>query len=433
MRVLFFVHGHPEFIRGGAEQASLELFEAMREHEGVEPILVARTSDRAFQRPGTPFGVVDGTDDQILLFTQWAPDDHFLQTASAKALYTRDLANLLRDLKPDLVHFQHTIHIGLEAVRLVRTMFEELPIVYTLHEYLPICHASGQMVRTNGYELCTHASPQRCHECFPDITPGKFLIRERFIKAQLDLVDRFIAPSRFLLERYVEWGIPREKLIELDYGRHPIEAVPPRKLAPGKKRSRFGYFGQLNPFKGVKELLEAMILLDEEGRRDITLHLSGANLEVQPKPIRKRLRKLIDTSPDSVRFLGRYDPRSLAQRMAQVDWVVVPSIWWENSPLVIQEAFMHGRPVLASDIGGMAERVGDGVNGLHFAVGEPDDIARALAEAADTEGLWERLRSGIPTVLPSAVAAARHLKIYDELRSDRGPRLTEAVPAQAGR
>ena len=56
--------------------------------------------------------------------------------------------------------------------------------------------------------------------------------------------------------------------------------------------------------------------------------------------------------------------------MAEIDWVVVPSIWWENSPLVIQEAFLHGRPVICSDIGGMAEKVRHGVDGLHFRVGD---------------------------------------------------------------
>jgi len=415
MRVLYFVHGHPALIRGGAEQASLELFEAIRDRDDVDPHLVARTSEQAFARPGTPFGLVDGTEDQIVIYTRWEEDDHVLQTAGAKELYTRHLAGLLRDLEPEIVHFQHSIHIGFEAIRLVRTMLPDVPIVYTLHEYLPICHASGQMVRTFGKELCTHASPQRCHECFPDIAPARFFIRERFIKAQLELVDRFVAPSRFLLERFAEWGLPREKLVEIDNGRHPVEPIPPRELRPGEMRSRFGFFGLLNPFKGIEELLEAMKLLDEDDRDDITLYVSGANLDVQPMPVRKRLSKLLDKSPDSVHFLGRYDKLTLPRRMAQVDWVVVPSIWWENSPLVIHEAFMHRRPVLTSDIGGMAEKVDDEVNGLHFPVGEPEQIARAMLRAADTEGLWDGLRAGIPEIMSSEEAAGQHKQVYDEL------------------
>ena len=78
--------------------------------------------------------------------------------------------------------------------------------------------------------------------------------------------------------------------------------------------------------------------------------------------------------------------------MEEVDWVIVPSIWWENSPLVIQEAFMYGRPVICSDIGGMAEKVTDGVNGLHFRRADPDSLAETMHRAATEEGLWEQLR-----------------------------------------
>ena len=83
--------------------------------------------------------------------------------------------------------------------------------------------------------------------------------------------------------------------------------------------------------------------------------------------------------------------------MSSVDWVVVPSIWWENSPLVIQEAFMHGRPVICSDIGGMAEKVNDGVDGLHFRVERPPSLDPAIRPAIELAG-------------PLAEAARRYLR-----------------------
>ena len=66
--------------------------------------------------------------------------------------------------------------------------------------------------------------------------------------------------------------------------------------------------------------------------------------------------------------------------------MVVPSIWWETGPLVVMEAFQYGRPVICSDIGGMSERVTDGVNGLHFRRRDPDDLARKMQRAAETPG-----------------------------------------------
>jgi glycosyltransferase involved in cell wall biosynthesis len=65
--------------------------------------------------------------------------------------------------------------------------------------------------------------------------------------------------------------------------------------------------------------------------------------------------------------------------MRSVDAVIVPSIWWENSPLVIQEALSSLRPIICSDIGGMAEKVRDGIDGFHFRAGDPRSLAELLA------------------------------------------------------
>src|SRR5439155_21227621 len=91
-----------------------------------------------------------------------------------------------------------------------------------------------------------------------------------------------------------------------------------------------------------------------------------------------------------------YAHDELQRLMDNIDWVIVPSIWWENSPLVIQEAFAYGKPILCSDIGGMAEKVTHGVNGLHFHVRDPVHLAQRIREAASTPGLWENLRRGTP-------------------------------------
>jgi glycosyltransferase involved in cell wall biosynthesis len=105
--------------------------------------------------------------------------------------------------------------------------------------------------------------------------------------------------------------------------------------------------------------------------------------------------------------------------MRQVDWVVIPSIWWENSPLVIQEAFLHGRPLIASDIGGMKEKVRDGIDGLHFRVGSAEDLADKLATVLTDPKLWKRLRAGAPAPIGHEEAAERHLALYERLLRNR--------------
>src|SRR5205823_14876537 len=151
---------------------------------------------------------------------------------------------------------------------------------------------------------------------------------------------------------------------------------------------------QLLPFKGIDVLLEAMQLLERDFRGHLWVH--GANLDLQPQEFRDRVDTLLEETRANVTFAGAYAPSEVGELMAAVDWVVVPSIWWENSPLVIEEAFLHGRPVICSNVGGMAEKVAHGVNGLHFRVRDPVSLAAAIEHAVSTPGLWRTLRDAIP-------------------------------------
>ena len=180
-------------------------------------------------------------------------------------------------------------------------------------------------------------------------------------------------------------------------------------------RNRFGFFGQLNPYKGVDVLLRAMDALAEDV--DAYLWVHGANLDKQSEPWRGHLGELLAVERDNVSFAGPYQRDTVASLMSGVDWVVVPSIWRETGPIVVLEAFREGRPVICSDIGGMSEKVEHGVNGLHFRRGDSDHLAEVIERACATPGLWEELRAGIPAhpsqSLESNVAGLT--KIYERL------------------
>lgn len=419
-RILYVLHNHPSVIPGGAEAYALELYEAMRASDEFEPLLVARIGStvavRRSPHPGAPFSAVNGDPNQYFAFTETEHFDFFYMTLRDKDFYSRHFAEFLEAYRPDVVHFQHTLFLGYDLISLVRQVLPNAPIVYTLHEYLPMCHHHGQLVRTTNGELCREASPRRCSECFPSISPQDFFLRERFIRSHLDHVDLFLAPSRFLLERYVDWGIPRDRIRFEDYGRFPVIQAQP--AVEERPRNRIGFFGQLSHFKGVAVLLEAMKLLeDEEPQAHLWLH--GANLELQPQAFQNEFRELLD-DVSNVTLVGRYEHRELPRLMADLDWIVVPSRWWENSPLVIQEAFLHGRPVICSDVGGMAEKVRDHVDGLHFRVGDPRSLARTLLGALRTPGLWEELRSNIPAVYGMTEHVANLSKLYRSLQPRSG-------------
>jgi len=420
-RILQICHNHPRVRPGGAEIYAHELHRHLRGSEEWTPTFLARSgpphSPAGMAADGIRISPVAGEADEYLLHTEGLDFDWMFGTMRRrKDLYTEDLRHFLLALRPDVVHFQHTLFIGYDAIREVRRTLPGVPIVYTLHEFLPICHNKGQMVRTFDRSLCGGASPSRCAECFPGIAPDQFLLRERFIRAQLELVDLFVAPSAIVRERFAEWGIPRERILLEDYGR---VAVPTTAGRPAP-HDTLGIFGQVTPYKGFDVLLRAMQLLGDEAPK---LRVHGANLDLQEHGFRDEIAALL-AGTEGVTDVGPYPPERAGEMMAAVDWVVVPSVWWENSPLVIQEAFAAGRPVICSDIGGMAEKVLDGVNGLHFRVGDPERLAATIRRAR-TPGLWERLREGIPPVHSMADHAAVLTAAYGSLLS----RERQAVPA----
>jgi glycosyltransferase involved in cell wall biosynthesis len=283
------------------------------------------------------------------------------------------------------------------------------------------------MVKVQSGGLCQRASPAECAVCFPSISPAQFMRRELFIKAAFDEVDMFVSPSHFLIDRYVAWGVPADKMMFLENGLEVGEIAPPRPIGRDGKRNRFAYFGQLNQFKGIKVLIEAVARVPREVWGDAVLNVFGGNLEVQPEAFQQEFKRLVHAVGRRVRFFGSYKSADLPTLMREIDWVVVPSTWWENSPVVIQEAFLHGRPIITSDIGGMAEKVRHNIDGLHFRAASAESLVDRLVEALRSPDLWERLRARIPRPLSAVDAAEQHRALYERLLEQRRRKPAEPI------
>lgn len=416
MRILYVSHGHPAFIAGGAEIASFELFNRMVQL-GHDAFYLARVGPPTHvRRAGTPFQALTGGSGREILFYSDRFDTFLLSQREQTAL-TLHFRELIEDLHPVVVHFNHTVYLGIEMIRQVRSLLPAAAILYSLHEFLPICAAHGRMVRINDRTLCDHATPVRCHACFPDRQPRDFLLRELFVKSHLMNVDAFIAPSKFLLDRYLTWGLPQEKLHLIENGRLLQCEAPKRPIPESEHRVRFGFFGQFNPDKGLHVLLAAMDILASTGQDDLKLYVHGANLDKQSAQFQSDLNGRLQNAARNV-VVGRcYGQEDLPSLMSQIDWVIVPSTWWENSPLTIQEAFMHRRPVICSDIGGMAEKVHHDVDGLHFSANDPHSLSETMLRAAHSPGLWERLRESIRLPFSIDESAEAHVALYQSLLS----------------
>ena len=408
MRVMFLVHAHPDLQAGGTEIFARDLFRNLRAR-GISGLLIAGTA--AHQRPaspGTPFQAIGNAADEVLAWTGGF-DPFFLSQIDLHGL-SHPLAELLREQRPDVIHIHHVMTLGVEVIGLIRRCLPDARIVMTLHDYYALCANDGQMVTQSG-ALCHAARPDACRSCFPERSLTDFKLRDIHIGHALDQVDHFIAPSRFLRDRFVAAGLAPDRISVVPNGFPAVEPTPARR---DLRRDRFAFFGHINRFKGATVALEASAILSEQG---VTHGLSlYGGTDHQTEQTLAKFAAARAKAPDAA-YRGSYRRAEIPRLIAGADWVVFPSEWWENAPLVINEAFQHWRPVICSAIGGALELVRDGVNGLHFPVGDAAALAATMRRAIEEPGLWQHLVDGIEPPVAIDDSASRHLDLYRDLLS----------------
>ena len=452
MRVLSVVHDYLPRHRAGAEIYTHQLARALRRrgHEAV--VLYAE-----YDRDAEPHTLRRGEYDTVPFFeATWKFGHASFEATYRDAAMERLFERVLDEVRPEVLHVQHLgrFSIGLPAIAKARGV----AVAYTLHEYALTCPRRGLRMTAEG-TLCDDLDSRLCAQCIvgeavpeaPPVLPtrgerfahfwrekvagrSRRFVRKRlasvglFDRARVDEsaprpvitryspddwlrmaqivaiekrwgavremirdVDLFIAPSPFLRRKFVEFGVPRRKILFSDNG---IDLEPFRGFSRAREASgrvRFGYAGTIDEHKGVHVLVEAMNRL-ERGKATLSIH---GDLNAFPG-YAERVRSLA-ASPDTF-FRGPFDNARVAEVLSSIDVLVVPSLWYENSPLTIHEAFAAKAPVVATDLGGMRDLVRDGVSGLLFRRGDPDDLARALARLASDGPLLERLRAGLPRV-----------------------------------
>jgi glycosyltransferase involved in cell wall biosynthesis len=408
MRILFVTHNHPALQAGGTEAFAHGLFRALRDGHGADGLLLAGTTALLReQRPGTLLQAAGAATDEMLVSLDHF-DRFYLSQGDVHGLAA--LAPLVGALAPDVVHLHHPLLWGMEGIDWLRRAAPRAAMVATLHDYFALCAREGQLLTSAG-RLCHGPSPDGCRRCFPDRHGSDFALRDLGIRSAFAAFDALLAPSEFLRGRFAAagWDAARIGLM-----RNAVAAADPapHRAAPEGRRDRFAVFGNINRFKGTLVALEASARLSRDGVAH-GLDIQGGTAW-QDRAFLDAFDAALAAAPEA-RHHGAYAPEEVAARIAAADWVVVPSIWWENAPLVVMEAFRHRRPVICGAIGGMAEAVRDGVDGLHAPVGDAAGLAAVMRRAAEAPGLWDRLVSGIRPPPDFATAAAEHLALYRRL------------------
>ncbi len=388
MRILLVVHNFlPEWV-SGTEAYVWNLAQTFSKEHDV--LVITRTKDREYQQYET-FRTQQGK-----VQVAWIANDYqdlvSFEMFYKNAVIDRIFLRILEEFQPDIIHFHHLLNLSLGCIDIGKTL--GIPMVMTLHDYWYMCPRI-QRIRPQELQVCPEINEQTCAQCISNWTHGLDRIhwqnyrvsslllsqqvqdiqkRNQYIRQQLSKLDKLICPSNFLLQEYHHFGIPREKLIFLEYG-----IAVPSELVRQKKTIyhpiHFGYIATLIPTKGVHVLLEAFSRLPEGSAE---LHLYGPDCGYEyHASYDKEIRAYAEKRKD-IFFHGEYHPSELPQVFGNIDVLIVPSIWYENSPLVIQEALAIGVPVIGSRVGGIPEKIREGENGFLFEPGNVQELVHHL-------------------------------------------------------
>lgn len=439
MRICYLIHVFPPESWGGSENYVLRLAQQMRQRH--ETAVFTRTA-----RPDQPeYKVIQESVDGLEVFRL---NNNFQDVDRFERIYRNPRVdaifdNFLEEWRPDIVHAHHLTCLSTNLVNMAQQ--RSIPIILTLHDFWMMC-LRGQRLHPT-LRLCEEVLPEVCGQCVKPWMDGaharavadrfggglkergflrkmaKMAFRwwkrpnptreiekfHRYSRGILGRVDLLISPSAFLRDRFVEFGCDPGKIIVSDNGIAPLNLRVPAR-SPTEK-IRFGFVGTLIPSKGVHLLVEAFKQLPQ-GKAELVVFGAPAEYEGYPEYYQD-LQKSAAGTP--IAFKGQFTPDAIGTVLSQIDVLVVPSIWYENAPLTIREAFLAHIPVITADRGGMAESVHDGVNGLHFEMGDANSLARAMLRLTDDSDLRHRLSSASPTVKNIADNAGELESLYARL------------------
>jgi glycosyltransferase involved in cell wall biosynthesis len=416
MRVLTLVHQYlPEHV-GGVELYTQWLTYALKQR-GHQAVIFYR---RSAEGVGWERRLEEGVD----VWAAWAgmlsPTRRFLATFGDPPL-VKALEHVLGQTEPDIIHVQHLMGLPVALFDSIRR--RRIPLVITLWDYWWVC-ANAQLLTNYSQQVCdgpwAYFNCARCalarsgHFWFWPALPalaGLLAWRNRLLHRIMRGANRLIAPTEFVRRWYASHGVLSDHLLVVPPGLdYPAFEAPQKPTA--SQSVHFAYIGGISWQKGIHVLLEAF----KEVRGSVELWIAGD--ESFDPAYASWLHAL---APSNVRFLGKLTRQEVWETLAQVDVVVVPSIWYETFSFLISEGFAAGMPVVASRLGPLADRVRDGIDGLLVPPGDVAAWQGALQRLADEPELLSRLRANVLRPMTQEEHVSRLESLYAELVERAAP------------
>jgi glycosyltransferase involved in cell wall biosynthesis len=273
----------------------------------------------------------------------------------------KDFEALLRSFKPDVVHVHNTFPLISPAIYWVAGRLG-VPIVQTLHNFRLLCPQAMFLRDGKVCEDCLGKVPWRgaAHGCYRNsklqsTVLASMLTLHRALGTYHEKITRYIALNQFCRNKFIEGGLPSERIVIKP---NFVDFEAPVSVA----RDGFLFVGRLSVEKGIDVLAQAA-----KASVNTRIRVAGTGPES----------RLLVSVP-GITALGALSIDSVRSEMSQAMALVLPSIWYENFPRTLVEAYACGLPVIASRIGALADLVTDGVTGLLFDPGNPPELAKKL-------------------------------------------------------
>jgi glycosyltransferase involved in cell wall biosynthesis len=317
----------------------------------------------------------------------------------------RELRAMIRRERPDVVHFHNTLPLvspaGYYAARA-----EGVPVIQTLHNYRLLCPVALFFRDGRVCEDCMGKAvpwPGVVHECYRGSRAASGVIAtmltvHRVLRTWTEMVDVYVALTEFARSKFIEGGLPAGKIV-----------VKPNFVAPDPGRGQGGggyalFVGRLAPEKGTGTMLAAWERL---GTR-IPLKVVGDG------PLRDRVVEAA-ARRSNMEWLGHRPVEEVHALMGKADMLVFPSEWYETFGRVAVEAFATGTPVIAADIGAVAELVEHGRTGLEFRPGDPEDLVTQVEWALSHPAELRRMRDEVRAEFEAKYTAERNYRALIEI------------------
>lgn len=285
----------------------------------------------------------------------------------------RELRDIVRKENPDVAHF-HNIWYLISPSAYYACKDSGIPVVQTLHNFRMFC-ANGLFMREGRVcEECLGRLPWRsiAYGCYRDsrLYSIPVAMAETFHKLRTtwtDKVDAYIALTEFGKQKFVECGLPGEKV----FVKPNFPANPP---APGNAEGKYAVFlGRLSKEKGVDILIEAFKILHTDSSEAFSLKIIGDG------PLRMQVKEKIDVEKiRKVELTGQKGFEECMGILGHAGFLVMPALCYENFPMSIAEAFACGKPVIASNLGAMASIIKDRETGLLFEPGNAEELSSKM-------------------------------------------------------